>query len=564
MRSLARLEQRRGAAWLAALLLCAGFLGLTLLLVPVGYESNDDLTLAAFVDGQMAQRTAHIPYLNIALGALLKLVYGVLGRGAVWQLYGQYLLMLLGFAALGAVFNRRLGIPGGSLALLMLLLFFGVDAFTRVNYTKTAAVCTVGGTLLVLRAAESDASRAEKSAGVALALFGFLLRAAEFLPCFGITAALALGWLVRLLRERPGAKEGLRRLLRYAAPFACVLLLAGLFHAVNEAAWAGEPWAGYHRFDAIRVAYSDYGRPAYEEMPDAYDALGLSETDVRMLYEGNYFDPEVFSADVMEAVSRARDARFPRPSAGELLGLFLDRAIPGFFVNLPVYGLLLMLALWLCAGRHETEDWLALLASAGLGGLSYLYLIWRGRYLIDRVDLGLLLALAAGLGFLLDRERLKSERALAALLLALALSVSWFLNRPQEREREDFSAGRAAVERLMADTEHVYLAKLDTVSDRIYSPFEPWAPGYWDRIVLLGGFDCLHPTVMANLARYGVANPYRDCIDNDRVYLIEDDVELTLRYLREHYEPEAEAVPVEPLSAETGLRIYRIVKGGAA
>ena len=118
------------------------------------------------------------------------------------------------------------------------------------------------------------------------------------------------------------------------------------------------------------------------------------------------------------------------------------------------------------------------------------------------------------------------------------------------------------MERLLADREHVYFAKLDTVSDRIYSPFEPADAGYWDRIVLLGGFDCNHPTIMDNLRLYGVDNPYRDCVDNPRVYFIEDDVDLTLAHIRERYEPAAEAELVEPLSAETGLAIYRIVKGG--
>ena len=92
------------------------------------------------------------------------------------------------------------------------------------------------------------------------------------------------------------------------------------------------------------------------------------------------------------------------------------------------------------------------------------------------------------------------------------------------------------------------------------SRFGPYAKGYCDRIVLLGGFDCLHPTIMENLARYGVENPFRDCVGNDRVYLIEDDIELTLRYLREHYDPHAKAALVEPLTTETAMRIYRILK----
>ena len=74
-------ERSSGASFRAALFLNAAFLILTVILVHVGFESNDDLTLAAFVDGQMAQSTAYIPYINIALGAVMKLVYRVLGQG---------------------------------------------------------------------------------------------------------------------------------------------------------------------------------------------------------------------------------------------------------------------------------------------------------------------------------------------------------------------------------------------------------------------------------------------------------------------------------------------------
>ena len=565
MHRIDRLNGSAGARLFAALLLNALFFLLTVLLVRVGFESNDDLTLAAFVDGQMAVPTAHIPYLNIVIAALLKGVYRVLGQGAPWHTLGQYALLFAGFTALGAVLNARLGVLRGSLVTLALLLFFGMDALTLINYTKTAAVCTVCGMVLTVHAAENGGKRAPLLCGGALCLFGFLLRDREFLPCFAITAALCLRRLWTILSEKDAEKKG-RSLMRFCLPFAAVVLLAAGLWGVNRAAWAKEPWASYARFDAVRVAYSDYGRPAWDEMPEEYAALGLSESDVRLLYEGNYFDPEAFSGEVMQAITDARDLKFPARSWGECLGVFLDKCIPGFFLNYGIYGLLLLLALWLCGGKHELRDFVAL-AFAGLVFLAaYLYLIRRGRFLVDRVDMGLLFSLAAVCAYLLDRKRLEAERPLSALLLLLALGTCFFLTRPSLRSTpaEDFSGERAAVETLLQDTEHVYLAKLDTVSDRIYSPFEPAAKGCWDRIVLLGGFDCGHPTIMDNLRLYGVENPYRDCIGNDRVYLIEDDIELTLRFLREHYDPGAEAERVEPLSTQTGLQIYRIRKGGSA
>ncbi|MCR5576940.1 MAG: hypothetical protein K6F56_08030 [Oscillospiraceae bacterium] len=565
MHRIGELDRSGRARLSAALLLNALFVLATVLLVRVGYESNDDLTLAAFVDGQMAAPTAFIPYLNIVIGALLKGIYQILGQGAPWHTLGQYTLLFVSFTAMTAVLNGRLGILRGSLVSLVLLLFFAVDALTVINYTKTAAVCTVCGMLLTVQAAEDGGRRGALICGAALCLFGFLLRDMEALPCLAIMAALCLRRAWGLLFGKDGAEKG-KRLVRFCLPFVGILLLCAAFWGVNKAAWSREPWADYARFDAVRVAYSDYGRPAYEEMPEAYEALGLSEADVKLLEEGNYFDPEVFSGETMQAISEARDARFPARSWGECLGEFLDRCLPGFFINYGIYGLLLLLALWLCGGKHEFRDFLALGFAALVFLVCYLYLIRRGRYLVDRVDMGLFFAAAAVCAYLLDRERLGRERLLSVLLALLALGTSFFLTRPAFRsaDAEDFSGERAAVETLLADTEHVYLAKLDTVSDRIYTPFETAGKGYWDRIVLLGGFDCNHPTILDNLRLYGVENPYRDCIGNERVYLIEDDVELTLRYLREHYDPTAEAEPVEPLSTQTGLRIYRIVRGGAA
>ena len=561
MHRIDQLDRSRGARLLAALLLNALFVLATVLLVRVGFESNDDLTLAAFVDGQMTVPTAHIPYLNIVLGALMKGIYRILGQGAAWHTLGQYALLFVSFTAMTSVLCERLGTLWGGLASLALLLFFAVDAYTIINYTKTAAVCTVCGMLLMLQALEDGARPGALLGGGALCVFGFLLRDLEALPCLAILAALCLRRVWGLLFAEKG-----KGFVRFCLPFVGLALVCAALWGVNKAAWAKEPWADYARFDAIRVAYSDYGRPAYDRMPEEYEALGLSEADVQLLEEGNYFDPDAFSGETMQAVSDARDAKFPPRSWGECLGEFLDKCIPGFFLYHGIYGLLLALGLWLCAGKHEFRDFLAL----GFGALvflaAYLYLIRRGRYLVDRVDMGLLFSLAAILAFELDREKLKKERLLSALLLGLALGMSFFLTRPSFRgaETEDFSSERAAVEKLLSDTEHVYLAKLDTVSDRIYSPFEPAGKGYWDRIVLLGGFDCLHPTIMDNLRLYGVENPYRDCIGNERVYLIEDNIELTLDFLHEHYDPAARAELVEPLSTQTGLSIYRIAGGDAA
>jgi len=550
----------------AAAALNALVLAFILLIVNVGFESNDDLTLAAFVDGQMSAPDAHIPYINYLYGLLLKFIYDVFGRGVAWYTVAQYKFIFLSFTAVSFVLYERLRFWQGSLVSIVLLLFFGVDAYTIISYTKTAGICAVGGMLLI---SYSMAAVKEKgwrtgmlSFGVLLCLVGFMLRPMEFLPCFAIMAVLSMAWLYGLIFEhKDSIKHKLRSLIRYALPFVLMLSLCAGLYLFNEAAWAKEPWSFYHEFDAKRVDCVDFGRPEYAEMAEGYESLGLSETAVKIFRDSSYFDTEVFSGETLDGISHLRDEIYSSPSIGECLGRFLDDCLLGFFRNLHVYGFLIILALWLCAGEHGLKNWLSMAGIAGIFGLMYLYLIYRGRYLVDRVDLPLFFAMAASIAYMLSAEKLQKEKSLAAVLLILSIACSYYLTRDVYRSNVSYHnpESRAAVEKLLADEEHIYLAKVDAVDDRVYSPLEPAAQGYWDKILYLGGWTMNHPAIMSTLAEAGIENPYRDCVNNNMVYIIDNDIELTLSYIREYYAPDAQAEPVEPMSAETGLNIYRIV-----
>jgi len=144
--------------------------------------------------------------------------------------------------------------------------------------------------------------------------------------------------------------------------------------------------------------------------------------------------------------------------------------------------------------------------------------------------------------------KVQKEKSLAALLLLFSIGCSHYLTRDVYRSAVEYQnpESRAAVESLLLDEEHIFLAKVDAVDDRIYSPLEPAAQGYWDRIFYLGGWTMNHPAIMESLAENGVENPYRDCVNNNKVYIIDNDIELTLAFIRDYYAPEAEAEPGQP------------------
>ena len=307
------------------------------------------------------------------------------------------------------------------------------------------------------------------------------------------------------------------------------------------------------------MACVDYGRPSYEEMQSGYESLGLSENAVKLFLGSNYFDTERFTADVLDGISAHRAELWSSPSLGECLGKFLDECLLGFFRNLHVYGFLIILAFWLAAGEHKLRGWLTLAGVCGLFVLMYFYLIYKGRFLVDRVDMPLFFAMSACICYMLCPKKLEKEKTLAAFLLIFAVVCSHYLTRDVYRSAVEYHdpASRAAVERLLEE-DGLFITKVDAVDDRVYSPLEPAAQGYWDKILYLGGWTMNHPAIMDTMARYGVENPYRDAVNNNQVYIIDNEIELSLAHIRDYYAPDAKAELVEPLSSETGLNIYRI------
>ena len=69
---------------LAAFLVNAGLLLVLLCCFTPRFETNDDVLMSKFVDGQMGEKSAYIPFINIVQGFFLKLLYTIGGEGLNW------------------------------------------------------------------------------------------------------------------------------------------------------------------------------------------------------------------------------------------------------------------------------------------------------------------------------------------------------------------------------------------------------------------------------------------------------------------------------------------------
>ena len=148
-------------------------------------------------------------------------------------------------------------------------------------------------------------------------------------------------------------------------------------------------------------------------------------------------------------------------------------------------------------------------------------------------------------------------------MLCLSLFISNRASRYQciyneHNSIEDKSLSKAAIERVLQDDEHLYFVKVWSIDHEMYGPLECAPAGYADKLVHIGGWSMHHPVIENILQNYGIENPYKDIVNHDGCYIIDEDIERTVSYISKYYYPNAEATLIEPLSSQTDLKIYKI------
>ena len=564
-------EQWNQKAWpriLLALGLNAAFLFIMLRFFAPMWETNDDLFISKFFDGQMAHKTMYAPFINICLAWLMKTLYTAFGDGFNWYSCAQYLLLYMGFTAITWVLLRRCRLGPALVMTAVLLGAFGTDCYLSMNFSKPAALGTVGGMALMLQAIDAGSKHTQKTPlvlGFLLALCGYVWRFEEFGVCAVLMACGVLAALIEIGTGNRSISLGdrMKKYLACIAPFALLAVCAAGLFVFDLAVWRRPEAGGFWEFNNTRSSFIDFQTPEYAQMPEVYDSVGMDENFVYMMKKWSFYDTERFNQENLETLIAARDELIPRRTPGECLGVFLNQCLMGFTLDRPFAGFALLLVIWLACGKRRAGTWVSLGCMACLFGGIYLAMIWADRYLANRVAIGLFLAMAVVLSFELDAEKLKAEKLLLAAVLLLSLFITWRMNRAycfldRHNTIEDKSAEKAAIERILEDDEHLYLTKIWAVDHQLYTPLETPPVGYFDRIMLIGGWSMGHPEIEAILKEWNIGNPYRDLVNRDDILLVDNDIDRTLAFLRMAYYPEARAELVEPLSEETGLEIYHI------
>lgn len=550
-------DRHARSVWFACLLNVCVLAGMLLLLRPT-FETNDDISIAMIVNGAWGSYDAHVVFQNYLLGLFYKLLYTLTGAGIPWYTVIQFTAVYASMTTVTYVIFQKMKTGQALLISGIIWTFFGYEGYIMMQFTKTSGFLLAAGAFLLFF--EMDKEKSGKAGviwGLFLGLLGSFYRFEQAAVCCVILSGIGLYQIVTAGKWKEQKKK---KLLRFFGIFGLlVALILGGELLDRKIYGSDERWSNYVAYNNYRSDLMDYSRASYKDNEEAYKELGVNKTAYQIFSKGcNFYDPDVFSLETLQKMAEMR----PKRQLNRQLVIDFLREYPSGYLSIPCFfGFIILAFLWLFWKKKGRLEWMiALYEVAVMGAVDFL-LYYMGRYLENRVEVGLWFAISLVVIWLYDRDRMKISEKQAFLAIGCLFIASqstwkerWKVFTVQEEldrayQRESF------LEAVSIDSQGLYLAKIGTISYTAYSMFDAVPKGIFENVIWYGGWEIANPLWEDKMAEYGVTNPYRDVVNQEHVYLVDNHIELTEKYICQYYQKKAKA----KLMKEAGyLQVYQI------
>lgn len=520
------------------------------------FETNDDIVFAELGSGLRGVKDAHLVFQNYGLGMIYRLLYGVTGR-LPWYTIVQYMILFAAFTVVTYVLISRLGEISGLCLFVILACGFGYEGYIHLQFTKTAGIAAAAAVFLLLYLLEQEKySWWGIAGGILLAVIAYMYREDQFWASCGLMAGAGLLFLFDLRKYR---NKKLCRLGICVLTFGVLLLSVFGVDRWDSSKYRSAEWKEYQEFNQLRSELLDYGFPDYDSNQEIYEELGISREAYELYKSWNFNDTEKFDTEVMKKLV---DLKQKRPLTIRTVTAFLRR-FPSDLLRMPMFYFFAVFAvLWLLCGKKDVCSVISVLAECLLLVAVYFYLYYQGRYMVNRVDVGLWFSACLVMLWIFSSGEVKYMNTKVSVLLCMICVVlgqfmmykDWRLatsSIPEARVSQ-----RAVLETIGTDKEHTYLAKSGMLSEIVcYGPFDRMPENLLDNVYWFGGWECRTPGYTRAMEVHGIINPYRDVVNNENIYLVDDNIDLTLKYIRQYYAENAQAVFVKTIG---NVDVYQI------
>lgn len=520
------------------------------------FETNDDIVFAELGSGLRGVKDAHLVFQNYGLGMIYRFLYGMTGR-LPWYTIVQYMILFVAFTVVTYVLISRLGEISGLCLFVILACGFGYEGYIHLQFTKTAGIAAAAAVFLLLYLLEQEKySWWGIAGGILLAVIAYMYREDQFWASCGLMAGAGLLFLFDLRKYR---NKKLRRLGICVLTFGVLLLSVFGVDRWDSSKYRSAEWEEYQEFNQLRSELLDYGFPDYDSNQEIYEELGISREAYELYKSWNFNDTEKFDTEVMKKLV---DLKQKRPLTIRTVTAFLRR-FPSDLLRMPMFYFFAVFAvLWLLCGKKDVCSVISVLAECLLLVVVYFYLYYQGRYMVNRVDVGLWFSACLVMLWIFSSGEVRHMNTKVSVLLCMICVVlgqfmmykDWRLatsSIPEARVSQ-----RAVLETIGTDKEHTYLAKSGMLSEIVcYGPFDRMPENLLDNVYWFGGWECRTPGYTRAMEVHGIINPYRDVVNNENIYLVDDNIDLTLKYIRQYYAENAQAVFVKTIG---NVDVYQI------
>ena len=520
------------------------------------FETNDDIVFAELGSGLRGVKDAHLVFQNYGLGMIYRFLYGVTGR-LPWYTIVQYMILFVAFTVVTYVLISRLGEISGLCLFVILACGFGYEGYIHLQFTKTAGIAAAAAVFLLLHLLEQEKySWWGIAGGILLAVIAYMYREDQFWASCGLMAGAGVLFLFDLRKYR---NKKLRRIGICVLTFGVLLLSVFGVDRWDSSKYRSAEWKEYQEFNQLRSELLDYGFPDYDSNQEIYEELGISREAYELYKSWNFNDTEKFDTEVMKKLV---DLKQKRPLTIRTVTAFIRR-FPSDLLRMPMfYSFAVFALLWILCGKKDVFSVISVLAECLLLVAVYFYLYYQGRYMVNRVDVALWFSACLVMLWIFSSGEVRYMNTKMSVLLCMICVVlgqfmmykDWRLatsSIPEARVSQ-----RAVLETIGTDKEHVYLAKSGMLSEIVcYGPFDRMPENLLDNVYWFGGWECRTPGYTKAMEAHGIINPYRDVVNNENIYLVDDNIDLTIKYIRQYYAENAEAVFVKTIG---NVDVYQI------
>lgn len=546
------------------LLFIINILGLVLYLLMFSpFLSIDDLVAANKIYGCYGNvYDYHHPTISWTYLYVIKCMLEIFPN-VPWYTVFLQVIFFVSIFTLTIQISKKFGMKYGVAISCLILLFYGYEGYVAIKYTKTAIFLATVGTYLAVDYKESFGSRIW---GLFLLIIGGLIRNNVLMPAFAFgffyMFASVLGKVKRNGIDRTSTKRFLFDI------FIIILIFRGIYLFVNhsdEIFFSNEnqyeEWVESEELDWRRSYVQDTRVTVSDKTLETYKKHGITENDIYIWQNWNY-DWNTVSDDVIKCFEKFNTA-FGKKEIMNVSGQTVQRYLKVFplsYLKVDVFNLYLIFAvlLLLCTKNFGNSVFNIVFSSMFFMIINF-YLYYQGRYLIHRVDIGIILQSILLLGVNVSINEQKNNNILVfPIILFLILGGNYLINEDDINTLDDKNV-KETLENIGEDQRHLYVYCKDERGGVLYYSDAYDVPAIGSLKNFVRG-DAMDPETLSTYKAYGIDNPYLDVVDNNRMYLLMDkenhDEDKWETYISEHSGYNVELQKVKDYGT---IKLYKVI-----